>query len=339
MPEKKNQHFVPRVHFRPFSHDGRSVGLLLKSTGKIIDRASIGDQCSKSYFYGRDLVTENLLAPIERRYGEIVADWHDRQDVDPDAMDYMRYVVWIQHNRVASVLNEARASMLATKRVLEEQLGRELGEIDLDHETLLRERQAFTAQERRLVADLQLTILDNRSSCDFVTSDNPAIAINKWFAQRFPQASWGYRQSGLIMLMPLSPRMAFLAYDSQVYKVPSRSSRLMVRRDEDVRLCNALIAAHADNAIYFRHDSGGDAALACLADLAEFHVREQQDTAESVRGMSRTYAVRVRPNRWPSFIEAKFRPVAYATSDGRSFVRNPFWAAAPRVHEFESDSW
>src|SRR5260370_2780664 len=50
----KSQHFVPQHYLRGFSSDGRSVPLCHLKSGQIVPKASIKDQCSRDYFYGKD---------------------------------------------------------------------------------------------------------------------------------------------------------------------------------------------------------------------------------------------------------------------------------------------
>jgi hypothetical protein len=54
MPEKKNQHFVPRCALKPFSLDGAgaAINLFNISRAREIRNAPVKGQCARDYLYG-----------------------------------------------------------------------------------------------------------------------------------------------------------------------------------------------------------------------------------------------------------------------------------------------
>jgi hypothetical protein len=72
MAAHKNQHFVPKVHLRPFSTDAdqNAISLFNVKSGQAIHTAPIKHQCAKNYFYGKDGVLESLFVEIEGKYAE-----------------------------------------------------------------------------------------------------------------------------------------------------------------------------------------------------------------------------------------------------------------------------
>jgi Protein of unknown function (DUF4238) len=73
------------------------------------------------------------------------------------------------------------------------------------------------AEAQPLLTDLRVRIVENRTDIDFVTSDDPAIATNKWMSQKMNAEGFGVMSSGYILIMPLTPRLAVLSYDNRVY--------------------------------------------------------------------------------------------------------------------------
>lgn len=73
MAEKKNQHFVPKVHLKHFAKDNfkKQIDIWLPKHNRIILGASINDQCAKNYFYGKDLKVENFFNFPEGIFGQI----------------------------------------------------------------------------------------------------------------------------------------------------------------------------------------------------------------------------------------------------------------------------
>jgi hypothetical protein len=67
MAEKKNQHYVPKQYLRFFSWDNKKqINIFNIKRSEIIEGASLADQCSEPYFYGKNLVIENGFAPLEK---------------------------------------------------------------------------------------------------------------------------------------------------------------------------------------------------------------------------------------------------------------------------------
>jgi hypothetical protein len=74
MADNKNQHFVPRIHLRPFTvnGDGLAINLFNLDRMKAIPNAPVRNQCSGDYFYGQNKLLENAINFIEDPYGPIV---------------------------------------------------------------------------------------------------------------------------------------------------------------------------------------------------------------------------------------------------------------------------
>src|SRR3546814_12494576 len=76
MAFNKNQHFVPKVHLRPFSLDGENLAISLINLRQMkpIPNAPVKNQCSSDSFYGRDPKLESAINFVENTYGEVVRD-------------------------------------------------------------------------------------------------------------------------------------------------------------------------------------------------------------------------------------------------------------------------
>jgi hypothetical protein len=74
MPEKKNQHFVPRFYLKKFSLQSQEkrIGVFNISSLKFIKSAKLYEQASKNYFYGCDLKIENTLQQLETESAKII---------------------------------------------------------------------------------------------------------------------------------------------------------------------------------------------------------------------------------------------------------------------------
>jgi len=88
MAEKKNQHFVPKVHLKNFATDDRKkqITIWLPKQDRVISGASIRDQCSKSYFYGKGMRIEEYFNSPEGVFGKIVEHLTETQEVDSETL-------------------------------------------------------------------------------------------------------------------------------------------------------------------------------------------------------------------------------------------------------------
>ena len=71
MPEKKKQHYIPKMYMKLFANDNGAVNIFnIKSEKKIPD-VPYADQCYKDYYYGHDLIWENKLGIMEKEWDNI----------------------------------------------------------------------------------------------------------------------------------------------------------------------------------------------------------------------------------------------------------------------------
>jgi hypothetical protein len=197
--------------------------------------------------------------------------------------------------------------------------------------------------QERVLDDLKVVVVRNRTRRDFITSDDPAVTTKRWLLQRKSISTFGTRAAGLIMFMPLGPRLLALNYDAAVYAIPTgRDAMVDLTRETDVIAFNEHQFQRAAAAVYFRdaddaprlraeHEAvkhlrpaawdafdvarrdGGTAtharfAIGDKAEVAEaneilFHLRRQWPT----------------PSRWPSIL--RYRGSAHGFSKGRIIVR------------------
>ena len=90
------------------------------------------------------------------------------------------------------------------------------------------------------VDDVKVCLIRNRTKVPFITSDDPAVLTNRWYLEdeRINGRSFGLQSSGLLALLPLTPRLLFVAYDGDVYTVPHEHGFAEIRREEDARAFN-----------------------------------------------------------------------------------------------------
>lgn len=352
MPDYKNQHFVPRAHFKPFSlgGEGKAVHLYLIHKGRPVWNAPVGGQCSKPYFYGQDGQLEKLLARIEGAYATLIRKMSDETyKLDGEDRWLLRYFILLQSLRTAEQVARGMARMSKMTDFLRKSElahGQEWDPAnDPTNKSVLQELMlAFNDQlQAGTVNDLKVVIVRNRTGQDFVTSDDPAVMTNRWLLQRKSIRSFGFNAAGLILFLPLGPRALVLAYDPAVYSVPSSASgKVDLTKESDVLAFNEHQYMRAASAVYFARKS--DAARVAAEYKAatpfrperwdEFTVarRESESATHTKFVVDEPDAVAKEdhvffhlasewpiPPRWPSFL--RYRSNAHGYTRGRLIVR------------------
>lgn len=248
MADHKNQHFVPRVLLRPFTDggEGKSVNLYNIQSNRLIATAPVKGQCARHYWYGEDGELEGILSKLEGLFGKnrerVIAGGNDESE-----RCELRRFMYFQHWRTKKAADRFRHSYeqmnanswTPTKPVP-------------DDKKLVLSSMRFGLQSRDLIEDLKVRIVENRSKTDFVIGDDPAVMLNRFAVERLDDAAFGVSSSGLIIVMPLTPRIALICYDGQVYTLDVTGGRLLVKNDAAAEAFNDIQMLAASENIYFR---------------------------------------------------------------------------------------
>ncbi|MHC2255939.1 hypothetical protein ACVILK_005631 [Bradyrhizobium embrapense] len=256
MPAYKNQHFVPRCLLKPFTlgADGKAINLYSHRQNKLIRNAPVKKQCARDYLYGEDGVIERELATIEDEYVAVINRAHARLDTDQDR-NALRFFAYLQLRRTEMAILRLRAS---EEGLFAEVFGHEEPERQPQRFYMLRSLQTCFETSETL-SDLKVRIVENRTSTDFVISDDPAIYTNKYATQKLRLAGFGTHSSGLMLIMPLAPRLALICYDGLVYTSPNlENGRMILKKAADVEAMNELQYLAASSNVYFSDWDAGD---------------------------------------------------------------------------------
>ena len=262
MVSNRDQHFVPQFYLRRFASAStprqRSISLHMVDLNRTVHGASIRDQCSRPWLYGRDGIVERELANFEGAAATAIEAIEGRRAAPERGSqnDYlMRLFLGLQSHRTSRRLAELRASDRKFIEVVfkgdvaaaEQSLGGKLdqmGIVDLVQLTPL----VVTG-----MLDLECIVVAADAGGTFVTSDNPVVLYNQ-YCERVAEmwGTTGATTRGLQAFLPLSPRACLILFDSEVYFVPTRSRTQTLRASaKDVDAMNALQVLCAETCIYF----------------------------------------------------------------------------------------
>lgn len=249
MPDHKNQHFTPRCLLKSFSlgSDGKAINLYTITQDKLIRNAPLKHQCSRDYFYGADGAVEAGLAFTEGKFVQALDRTISGSDTEDDR-GLLRFFAYLQLRRTEMAVTRLAAHQQGLFREI-------FGVDEPEHpptEFFMSQSLKICLATHQSLTDLKTRIIVNQTDVDFVIADDPAVFFNKYAIQKLGDTSYGMESSGLVLAMPLTPRLAVICYDGLVYTIPDLShGRSVLKKCADVEAFNELQFLKASANIYF----------------------------------------------------------------------------------------
>lgn len=107
---------------------------------------------------------------------------------------------------------------------------------------------------REHISDLKACIIENDTNVDFVTSDDPAVIINRFYAQKVKSQSHAFGSAGAILILPLSPKFLLFCYDGDVYNLEGKFGNFVkMDRINDINFLNNLQYLKAEKTYTLSH--------------------------------------------------------------------------------------
>jgi len=343
--DNKNQHFVPKVLFKPFTKncEGKSVCLLNLQTRSATELASVRGQCSKNFFYGNNPKLENAIRYMEGCYGilreKIVR--HDLHFGERDLHAILKRFILFQSLRTNAALR--RSKMAITESPFGEALGKDSIPENIDIISLM--MQGFI-DVMGILDDLRIVLIENFTRRDFIMSDNPSIITNRWHLQRQGMSNFGLGSAGAMAFLPISPRIVAMLYDDGVYSVARSGLWIKTSKERDVLAVNEHQFLQCDKTVYFsswdevelirqdldhalqnrpRESERSELVTAALESEDEWGKRYVvvPDSARQVGGECLVHMKSVNPcpHRWPSFMQFRRDAKFIDTGTGAGFLR------------------
>jgi len=262
MPEKKNQHFVPRFYLKKFSLEsqGERISIYNISSNKLIKSAKLYEQASKNYFYGSDLKIENALENLETKSAKIINYIIDTQALpQADSEDNQILLIFILSllgrtvyaaEKIEEALEKYKETILSIDKNALSKTGQNL---DMTLTDAVQESLSMAVLSVPLVRDLDWKLIINETEQPFITSDNPVVLYNQFFELRKKYGSnVGLASKGLQIFLTLSPKFTLVLFDKDVYRVGNKNkSCINVNLISDIKALNLLQCINANKNIYF----------------------------------------------------------------------------------------
>jgi hypothetical protein len=328
--------------------EGKAINLFNINARRSIENAPVKGQCSRDYFYGKDLRAENALANLEGHYTRVATALIDGNELNAKDEDWLRLFVIVQSRRTASAIEELRNY---SGGMMDEVFKRHPDQRpeDLNHEQLVAMSMSAGVRLHDYSRDLKFVVLRNRTCVEFVTSDHPAIITNKYSFEKLKDESFGMSNSGIILSFPVSPKLSVCFFDKGVYTVsiPSGTRYVELRNVADVQALNALQHLHAHKNIYFSSwdDSAGMSEQAKKAERERskakpkfatfvrdkdaagevYRTGSQEEQAQGGSAMISGSFHHPHPVAWPSIVKYRPKIVTFTNGSAVGHVRKEEW--------------
>jgi hypothetical protein len=346
MADHKVQHFVPRCLLKPFTlnGEGKALNLLVWSKDRLIEKAPVKSQCARDYLYGEDGQVELELAKIEGDYSNCLRRVVEKKETEDDLLS-LRFFAYLQLRRTEMAMKHLRAS---EEGLFQEVFGRDEPERPPARYYILQSLKLCFGSAT-YIEDLKIRIVENRTRREFVACDDPAVCTNRFTTQRLYKSGFGVSSSGLILVLPLTPRLALICYDNQVYTAPNcDAGRIIVTKDSDVEALNELQYLKAGTSIYFAswdtreyvRENFRAAAPRRLEKLVAFHhlvLAEERNGERIYRSASKEEAKAAKssvihqeslyptPSAWLSQLKYRTKMRTFSNGNGAGHVRKVEW--------------
>ena len=208
-----------------------------------VHNVSVQGQCVKNYLYGDDLDIEHTLQCLEDRYVRVLRAISGKA-ANPAEQDLytLRAFAMLQHSRTEAAINMTASMWQDTHDAVFEDYPPALRpELDVSTRDMVLESFETYTSIRDSVTDLKICMAKNEAPSDFITSDDPVVLTNMFHAQKLKKNRFGFDSAGVLLFLPLSPRLLLVCYDGDAYTwVDKHRGFASINKDEDVCACNEL---------------------------------------------------------------------------------------------------
>ncbi|HEC13310.1 MAG TPA: DUF4238 domain-containing protein [Acidiferrobacteraceae bacterium] len=257
----REHHFVPQFYLRYFSDDGMRINLFNFARDKVISNASIKHQCSKHKFYDFAPELEQAFSGLEGEAAGVIRNIQSSGVLPTHGshewLSLLGFIIF-QKLRTTSMghKHDAMTDYFA-KLWLEN--NPKFDHIDPDSFEMrniypVAIPLSIAGEMIPVAEDLRMHLMDNCTSLEYITSDDPVVAHNHYCEGIDYRGVTGWNCCGLQVFWPISPTKLLLLFDPAVYKVGSSHKRKAVTNitnEHDISQLNSLQILNARNNIYF----------------------------------------------------------------------------------------
>lgn len=252
MPERKNQHFVPKWYQQYFS---RVVGhiWLYKLETETLELNSIKKTCTQDWFYDKDGAFEKTLDLPETHTSDAIRKLIGTLDLEnltaKDFLDINSFLILqFSRTRDASLLSREFIdnffSIVIQPDMEREGTYKEQGQafkesLEKDPKQIFRYTIQVALENKDDISDLSPYLIINKTSTPFFSSDVPVIKNNCYHLNGKPLT--GFRSPGLQIFCPLTDKLIFLLIHEDAYDIIAKEKSIIeITNSSDIDSFNKL---------------------------------------------------------------------------------------------------
>lgn len=256
----KNQHFVPQFYLRKFSEypDKKEINLYNLKNEQFYRTVPIKNQACKSFFYDTDNSIEMGLGNIEVFASSVFSKIENNNCCisDNDKGIIFLFIV-SEYIRTKKFIDDTSSTIDVLSRLMsDEKISSQFYNSQNDHSCLQRISTAASISMLKpilnSISDLNMCISINKTTREFITSDNPVILCNSFLENKieYSHSTRVIAASGLSMVFPVSTNVLICLYDCNVYEL-KRNAQFLTDRNH-IDLINKLQIANSDKNIFYK---------------------------------------------------------------------------------------
>lgn len=275
----KNQHYVPKFYLRNFSCNKKNIGMFRCENEEFIPNASIKSVAYSIFLYGEDEKLENFLSKFESKWAEIIRKILrlELHSLTEDDINNIYYFILISNSRTKKIADENKYYLNYLKNTIPDggihNLNFNMDKNDFDEAMKIPNQVPIdiAMQCVNYLYDLDVIILENRTSYEFITCDSPVIFYNQFYIWRNYKINYGIGASGLQIFIPLSPKIVICFYDPEVYNCSSKESGVVkLISKKQINEINRLVVCNSYEQLFF----GGKTKEIYINEISRFKVKK-----------------------------------------------------------------
>lgn len=259
-PPNRKQHYIPQYLLKNFCNDGKQIINVFDIENESIFKSSIRRIGQKNYFYSKNPIVEKYLSFLDAEQSKVVNYIINNHgfpikgdEIEEDMFRLLQFIC-LQNLRTPYALGEINSSFESYVKFILKMDKRKYNIEDDEIKNLkVAAHGPFLIQliqseiDPLLIMDLEFRILFNETDCDYIISDNPVCLYNRMFWKKM--ASTGLASAGLMIFIPLSPKLMLFLYDYNCYKI--RNSFTKIKNKNTIEDINKLQYLNSKQFLYF----------------------------------------------------------------------------------------
>jgi len=279
MPDKKKQHYVPKLLLRHFSNDAKKKLINIFNVDTHFYRVDcpLDSQGQENYFYGSDGVIEDGLGKLESLTSPILNNIVGKKVLPKrgtqESESLFLFTLFLAYRTKNSVehLNEIVDKTFQEIKKLDSRFSDDkYKDLHIQLNNAASISLGIVAKKAFMAYDLESVLLVNETERKFISSDHPAIRYNQFLENKnHPGGHLGMFTKGLQLFFPISPDHMIVYYDKWAYKFGNKKDKIIyLKNPKDVEQLNYLQVVNCTE-IVFSTQHTKEISLALMSEKAK----------------------------------------------------------------------